>query len=211
MNPFRWSREQQVAGLVVCLLGAAFGLFIGFFTVARSSLPAGALFKVWIQRPDLYWPCPAFGAVIAALTFYATRMIRQPHANATSAKARADAFYPVIARAIGQLSENTREARQAMYDRARTTLRAQLGEQSNSFMQDSHALEFAIRKLEKESLRSETTKIRAAKISLRDPRHYPTTAYLVISIFFPRLWILDFTSMSLYWVARLPKDKTTAS
>jgi hypothetical protein len=207
MNPFRWSREHQVACIVVCLLGTAFGLFVGFFTVvatARSSLPAGTLFKFWIQRPDLYWPWPTFGAVIAGLAFYAVRTFRHPRTNENTS-ARADVFYPVIARAIAQLPDNTREPRRDLYDRARATLRTQLNEQHTppvDFERDRRALEFAIRKIEKES----SLKARPTRIPLRDPRHHPTTAFLVVSIFFfPGLWALDFTSMSLYWVARLPR------
>ena len=42
---------------------------------------------------------------------------------------------------------------------------------------------------------------------IRNWRSEPaSTAFLVISIlFFPRIWIIDVTSVSLYWVARLPR------
>jgi hypothetical protein len=39
-------------------------------------------------------------------------------------------------------------------------------------------------------------------------RKNPSTAILVISLLlFPRIWVIDFTLVSLYWVARLPKFK----
>ncbi len=232
MNPLRWSRDHQVACVVVCSLGAVFGLFVGFFSVvatARSGFTAGALFKFWIQRPDLYWPWPTFGAVIAGLAFYAVRILRRPRptvsasgaADALGAESRADDYYPVIARAISQLPSDTREARQTLYDRARMALAAQLkdGQHTSKSEAKRLALEIAIRRVEERASSSQSPhaipvipnvehapkkKFRQS-VAISSPFHRPTTTLLIISIFFPRLWIIDFTCMSLYWVARLPK------
>jgi hypothetical protein len=39
----------------------------------------------------------------------------------------------------------------------------------------------------------------------RETDKNPSTAFLVISIMFPGIWIMDVTSMSLFFIARLPK------
>ncbi len=82
MNPFRWTREHQLAWLVTCLLGAVVGLFIGFVvdlerSAGTAALSTGWYFsEVWIQAPGHYWPWPTFGAVIVGLGTYAMRLWR---------------------------------------------------------------------------------------------------------------------------------------
>jgi hypothetical protein len=97
-------------------------------------------------------------------------------------------YYPLIFRAVSQLPSNTRKARQALYDRARTALAAQPISESQ-IKRELRALEWAIRSVEK------------------SPHEIPgtrgSTALLIISIIFlGRLWVLDPTSMSLHWVIR---------
>jgi hypothetical protein len=41
---------------------------------------------------------------------------------------------------------------------------------------------------------------------IANPFHRATTTLLVFAIFFPGIWIIDFTCMSLYWVARLAPE-----
>jgi len=64
-------------------------------------------------------------------------------------------FYPVIARAIASLEQDTAEARQAVYDRARRVLREQVRDLEPLFpiarMDEMLALEEAIRKVELEA------------------------------------------------------------
>ncbi len=65
-------------------------------------------------------------------------------------------FYPVIARAIASLEQDTAEARQAVYDRARRVLREQVRDLEPALspserMDEMLALEEAIRKVELES------------------------------------------------------------
>jgi hypothetical protein len=108
-------------------------------------------------------------------------------------------YYSVIAQAVVGLPDNTVEARQALYDRARTTFTAQLDGQDPSWIKyERRTLERAIRQVESMS---------AVKQRSRQTYKPASTILLIASIFFPALWVWDFTSMSLYWVvARLPKS-----
>lgn len=49
----------------------------------------------------------------------------------------------------------------------------------------------------------------APKRNLQSLERRGSTALLVLSIFFPTWWEFDFTCMSVYWVARLPRDLWT--
>ncbi len=65
-------------------------------------------------------------------------------------------FYPVIARVIASLEQDTAEARQAVYDRARRVLREQVRDLEPALspserMDEMLALEEAIRKVELEA------------------------------------------------------------
>jgi hypothetical protein len=133
---------------------------------------------------------------------------------ATDAKS-AD-YYPVIARAVAGLTENTQQARQAVYDRARSVLLTQLGGQDAPrarIEREQDALEAAIEKVELEASprsfwRRKETRKNPLKIDAktREPliARRGSTALLVVSLFFPRIWLIDVTCMSLWWVARLP-------
>jgi hypothetical protein len=64
-------------------------------------------------------------------------------------------YYPLIARAVSNLGSNTGKTRQALYERARTVLVAQLRGQDppvpeSDIMRESNALEAAIRKVDAE-------------------------------------------------------------
>jgi hypothetical protein len=71
-------------------------------------------------------------------------------------KAMARDYHPLIARAIASLEQNTAEARQAVYDRARRALREQVCDLEPALspserMDEMLALEEAIRKVELEA------------------------------------------------------------
>jgi hypothetical protein len=107
-------------------------------------------------------------------------------------------YYPLIFRAVLKLPSNTRAARFELYDHARKVLAAQ-PMPAAEIKRELRALEFAIRAIEKSPLEISGTR--------------GSTAWLVVSIFFLKmLWIMDATSMSLYWVVRpwnrelLPKN-----
>jgi hypothetical protein len=70
-------------------------------------------------------------------------------------KAMAD-YYPLISRAVGALDKKSKEARRALYDRARATLADQLQRVDPSlFERERLALEDAIRKVEAEGILGE--------------------------------------------------------
>lgn len=99
-------------------------------------------------------------------------------------------YYAVINRAVGNLSSNDRTSRQRIYERARTLLDSELrGQDRSRTKYEWKSFEKAIRDVEKDKKKVEPA----------------STALLCLSIFFPSYWMLDCTSMSLYWVARFPK------
>jgi hypothetical protein len=108
-------------------------------------------------------------------------------------------YYPIISGAVLKLPSNTREARLELYEHARKTLTAQ-PMPAAEIKRELRALEFAIRAVEKSP-----RQISGARGSM---------AWLVVSMFFPILWVMDATSMSFYWVVRpwsrrlLPKNKS---
>jgi hypothetical protein len=66
-------------------------------------------------------------------------------------------YYPLVARAVAALEENTAEARRAVYERARSVLRAHLRDHQPTLppserMDEMLALENAIRKAEIEAI-----------------------------------------------------------
>ena len=66
-------------------------------------------------------------------------------------------YYPLISRAVGALDKKSKEARRALYDRARATLADQLQRVDPSlFERERLALEDALRKVEAEAILSET-------------------------------------------------------
>ena len=194
----RWSSEDKLGCTVVCIVGAVVGLFVGFVVFAISvARGTGDVFAHWIARPSLYWPWPAFGVAIAGLTFWAFRILRGPRHSTddgAGAESRADAYYALISRAVSRLPINDGVARQDVYDRARSALSDQASERELAGELDT--LEAAIRKFERRAPHEIA--------SIRRPLHRASTTLLVISLFFPGLWMLDATSMSLYWVARIP-------
>jgi len=86
MNPLRWKREHQVAWVAICLIGAIAGLIFGWFqspiyrltkdAVSGPWANSTSIFLWWLQSPSIYWPWPAFGALLAGLAFYTSRLLR---------------------------------------------------------------------------------------------------------------------------------------
>jgi hypothetical protein len=78
MNPLVWKREHRVALVVISLVGALVGTVFGYtiFALSNSLASAGTYFALWLQFPVYlqWWPWPVFGAAIAGLSFYATRL-----------------------------------------------------------------------------------------------------------------------------------------
>jgi hypothetical protein len=89
MNPIRWQREHQVAGIAICIIGAIFGLLFAWVEspvhrIAVSNISGGFsnyanVFLGWLLDTELYWPFPFLGAIITGLAFYAMRLLK--HSN----------------------------------------------------------------------------------------------------------------------------------
>jgi hypothetical protein len=119
--------------------------------------------------------------------------------NCRSQRSTAD-YYSIIANAVTKLPDNTPETRRALYDRARMALATQLyGQDPSQLAHDQRCLERAIRRMEAVSYRP-----------VRGKReiYEPASTALLVVLMFSHGWLIDFTCMSLYWVARLPKVRT---
>jgi hypothetical protein len=86
MNPLRWSREHQLAWVLICLIGGIVGLLFAWFqsplyAISHASLSgefanSTRMFFVWLQNVGLYWPWPMFGAFISGMAFYVFELLR---------------------------------------------------------------------------------------------------------------------------------------
>jgi hypothetical protein len=98
------------------------------------------------------------------------------------------AYYSVIARAVSELPSNTREARQALYDRAAIAFAAQMLQEQDPPLSDEQiaierlAFERAIRTVEREALKKEQP---AAHDRIKDRRR-PFSSFLSFFQFFRR-------------------------
>jgi hypothetical protein len=169
--------------------------------------------SVWRYASDAFWSLlivPIGGPILFFMIIWIVAGFRKfneatSQSEPPSQPSTVD-YYAFISRAVSELNGNTAEAREALYERARTALVAQLHRQdppvsSSQIEIERAALGSAIRRLEKDEQSKERLRTRELK--------KPSTALLIASMFFPGLWALDFTSMSIYWVARLPR--TSAS
>jgi hypothetical protein len=91
-------------------------------------------------------------AVAAGFIFSAAQLVQRrrpaPAPDPVTAKLRADVYYPIIASAITQ-SSNNHGTRKILYDRAIAALTNKLHEQDASFiMHERRALEIAISRVE---------------------------------------------------------------
>lgn len=80
MNPLRWQREHQIAGIVICSIGGIMGTLYAWFDsrlyLLSKSLGVGLLFR-WLSDVSLYWPWTLTGILLAGLTFYAAMLLRK--------------------------------------------------------------------------------------------------------------------------------------
>jgi serine/threonine protein kinase len=103
-------------------------------------------------------------------------------------------YQSVVGRAVSGLADNTPQARYEIYGRARAALVSSLSGQGVADAdvgREQRRLEAAIQKVERASPKPPRFQERAS------------TALLLASLIFPGFWAQDFTSMSVYWVARL--------
>jgi hypothetical protein len=148
---------------------------------------------------DAFWlllvPVGFLVIVWVVAGFQKSALGAHPIPTEAAAHRSTDDYWPVIAQAVFELPDNSVEARQALYDRARTTFTAQLNGQDPSWI-----------KYERRTLESA---IRLVESTVPKPQTYKpaSTALLVASLIFAgSLWVQDCTSMSLHWVVpRLSK------
>jgi hypothetical protein len=110
-------------------------------------------------------------------------------------------YHAVIARAVSEWDYDTslaKQAREIIYKRAKLRVGFELHAQNSPELDISQQL----RLLDEAIKKVELAPRRRARIAQKG-----STALLVFTaIVLPRIWAIDFTSMSIYWVARLPKD-----
>jgi hypothetical protein len=115
-------------------------------------------------------------------------------------------FYPIIARAVASLADNTPEARQAVYERARSILLTQLSEQltpDTQIAREQKALEAATEKVEMNWPAGLSKSFRGRKQTRNNQlKIAPKSREPII---WQRASLIDVTCMSLWWVARLPR------
>jgi hypothetical protein len=134
---------------------------------------------------------PIGGPILYVVVAWVISGFREPDSEAD--------YESLITRAVSQLADNNPRDRQGLYDRALAALTTQLQQQSRELSasriaKEKRALAAAVRRVEKDARTKERQKTRAMKGA--------STALLVFSLLFPGLWAIDFTCMSLYWVAR---------
>jgi hypothetical protein len=144
---------------------------------------------------------PLGGPLLFLIIAWIIAGFRDPVPDASAAKPDYEAF---LRRAVSKLPENNSEARQQLYERAQAALAGKVGQQQSltspeDIAREKKSLGRAIQRLEQQELQVERLQSRKARRG--------STVLLAISMFFPGLWATDFTSMSVYWVAR-PKKET---
>lgn len=105
-------------------------------------------------------------------------------------------YYAVINRAVVNLASNDRTNRQRIYELARKVLHSELRGQDRSRTKcEWKSFEKAVRNVETDA---------ATRQRAQQKIEPASTPLLVFSLLFPSYWMIDCTSTSLYWVARLP-------
>lgn len=77
MNPWHWTREHQLALIIVSLVGMAAGVLFGFIHSPYFAIfGTWQVFATWLSHPALYWPWPLSGLVLTAVGFYGVQLLR---------------------------------------------------------------------------------------------------------------------------------------
>jgi hypothetical protein len=81
MNPLSWPRQNQVAGLAFCAVGAIAGIFFAWidsptrqFASHVPGINAGDAFLRWLSNINAYWPWPLMGSCFTGLLFYGLQL-----------------------------------------------------------------------------------------------------------------------------------------
>jgi hypothetical protein len=87
INPFSWSREQQIALLIVALIGAALGTVLGYIVYAVGWGEGALPFENWILQPlrgAILWAL--FGTVIGGASIFVRTLMREPINSTASSR-----------------------------------------------------------------------------------------------------------------------------
>jgi hypothetical protein len=87
INSFSLSREQQLALLIVALIGAALGTVLGYFVYAVGWGEGALPFENWILQPfrgAILWAL--FGAVIGGASIFVRNLMREPINSTASSR-----------------------------------------------------------------------------------------------------------------------------
>jgi len=70
VNPLHWTRQHQLAWVVITVLGAVLRALLGFIRSPFFSMMQPWQVSVeWLSHPQSYWLLPSFGFLIAGQTF----------------------------------------------------------------------------------------------------------------------------------------------
>jgi hypothetical protein len=90
MNPLGWLRQNQVAGLAFCAVGAIAGIIFAWidspirqFASHVPGINAGDAFLRWLSNINVYWPWPLMGICFTGLLFYGVQLGRMNKEGAT--------------------------------------------------------------------------------------------------------------------------------
>jgi hypothetical protein len=77
-NPIHWTRQHQLAWIIVSTFGAILGLLLGFSHSPGFSAPqVWGAFVDWLSFPKTYWRWPIFGFLGTGIIFYAAQLFRR--------------------------------------------------------------------------------------------------------------------------------------
>ena len=78
LNPLRWPRPHQMALLLTFVVGAIFGVLLGYIIYALGDGPSAISFSYWVNRPIRYGALPwsVFGGLVGSAIIYIRHLAR---------------------------------------------------------------------------------------------------------------------------------------
>jgi H+/Cl- antiporter ClcA len=122
MNPLSWSREHQLALLIVAVIGAALATVLGYLVYAAGWEEGAVPFESWLRRlfgGPIWWAAVIGGAIV-----FVCNLLRGPMVSAGSRPAGA---------------RGDRTAQEAIPDRSQQRLPGRMQERTQERTQDNRA------------------------------------------------------------------------